>query len=389
MTVSVGPCPVCNGHAHVFFSMTAQPIITNQLWPDAKTAHDAPTGDLDLAICGSCAMIWNAAFDPDLMQYAPGYENALHFSANFRDFAAQLAAHLMKEYDLIGKPVVEIGCGDGFMLDLMAEQGVGSAIGFDPTMRGVETPFTARPEVDIVPEYFQSDQLDRPFDALLCRHVLEHLDTPAPLLTDIRRAVGDRNTPIYFEMPNAGWMLEATSFWDVIYEHVGYWTAPALETLFRRAGFAPASISAGYGDQFLMAEGLPAAPDPDFLPTDTSTVLKAADKFATAFADELEKWNASLGHGRKAVIWGAGSKGITFANALKGTAAQSLAAMIDLNPRKHGLHIPGIGLPVRSPDDLPDIAPDLVLVANALYLDEIRDQVRGMGLAPDFDVIAG
>ncbi len=334
-------------------------------------------------------MIWNAAFDPNRMNYAPGYENALHFSANFRDFAARLAARLVADYDLVGRPVVEIGCGDGFMLDLMAAHGAGSAIGFDPTMRGVKSPFTARPEVEIVPEYFRSDQLNRPFDALLCRHVLEHLDTPALLLADIRRAVGDRATPIYFEVPNAGWMLETVSLWDVIYEHVGYWTAPAMETLFRRSGFTPRSIRPGYGDQFLMAEGLPAAPDPDFLPAGADAVLDAADRFKAAFTDELHKWRAALGRGRRAVIWGAGSKGITFANALGGDAAQSLVAMIDLNPRKHGLHIPGIGLPVKAPEDLVDIAPDLVLIANALYLDEIRGQVRGMGLTPDFDVIAG
>ena len=35
-------------------------------------------------------------------------------------------------------------------------------------MAGKETPFTARDGVEIVPEYFRSDQLDRPFDAILC-----------------------------------------------------------------------------------------------------------------------------------------------------------------------------------------------------------------------------
>jgi len=389
MTVTPDLCPVCGSAAHVFFSLKNQPIITNQLWPDVSAARSAPTADLHLAICGTCAMIWNAAFDPDQMNYAPGYENALHFSANFRDFATQLAGRLVEEYNLSGKPVVEIGCGDGFMLDLMAAHGVGSAVGFDPTMRGVETPFSKRPEVEIVPEYFRSDQLDRPFDALLCRHVLEHLDTPAPLLADIRRAAANNPTPIYFEVPNAGWMLDSLSFWDVIYEHVGYWTAPAMETLFRRSGFEPKSVRPGYGDQFLMAEGVPTTPDTDFLPSGVGTVLAAAERFTEGLEDELNKWGATLGQGRKAVIWGAGSKGITFANALGGEAAKSLVAMIDLNPRKHGLHVPGIGLPVITPEALADIKPDLILVANALYLDEIRDQMVSMGLTPEFSVISG
>ena len=210
-------------------------------------------------------MIWNAAFEPARMVYAPGYENALHFSPRFQAFAEDLAQGLVELFDLQSKHVFEIGCGDGHMLDLMVKHGAATATGFDPSMAGIDSPFTARDGVDIVPEYFRSDQLDRPFDAILCRHVLEHLDTPMPLLQDIRRAIGDRDVPVYFEVPNAGWMLRAVSMWDVIYEHVGYWTAPAMETAFRRAGLAPVSVREGYDGQFLMLEARPTDPDPEYV----------------------------------------------------------------------------------------------------------------------------
>jgi hypothetical protein len=275
------------------------------------------------------------------------------------------------------------------MLDLMSQNGVLTATGFDPSMAGKTTPYTARDGVEIVPEYFRSDQLDRPFDAILCRHVLEHLDTPVPLMRDIRSAIGDRDVPIYFEVPNAGWMLEAVSMWDVIYEHVGYWSAPSITALIRRAGFAPISVSAGYGDQFLMVEARPTAVDPAYLSPEKGAVLQSATAFAKAANAELDKWRTRLsGMDGKAVIWGAGSKGITFANAL-GDASRPLAAMVDLNTRKHGLIVPGIGLPVVSPAALADINPDLVLVSNALYETEITEQVRAMGLNPSIGVIAG
>ncbi|MEO0865361.1 MAG: class I SAM-dependent methyltransferase, partial [Pseudomonadota bacterium] len=264
-----------------------------------------------------------------------------------------------------------------------------TATGFDPSMDGIETPFTARDGVEIVPEYFRSDQLDRPFDAILCRHVLEHLDAPMPLLQDIRRAIGTRDVPVYFEVPNAGWMLRAVSMWDVIYEHVGYWTAPAMETAFRRAGFVPVSVREGYDGQFLMLEARPTDPDPDHVAGGVTGVAADADAFAAASNAALTDWRDRLGalQGR-AVVWGAGSKGITFANAL-GSAAAPLAALVDLNPRKHGLMVPGIAQPVVAPEALTDIRPDLVLISNALYEAEITTQVRGMGLNPDFAVVAG
>lgn len=384
-------CPVTGAADLVpVFTLGDVPVICNQLWPDADAARAAPAGTVDLVRSAGSGMIWNRAFEPDRMVYAPGYENALHFSPKFQAFAEDLAAGLVARFDLAGKDVVELGCGDGHMLDLMVKHGAATATGFDPSMAGKSSEFTARDGVEIVPEYFRSDQLDRPFDAVLCRHVLEHLDTPMPLLHDIRRAIGDRDVPVYFEVPNAGWMLDALSMWDVIYEHVGYWTATSMTTAFRRAGFAPVSVTEGYDRQFLMIEARPTAPAPEAIGDGVTQVGAAADAFAAAVTAELDRWRTRLtALDGKAVIWGAGSKGITFANALGPEAAGSLAALVDLNTRKHGLYAPGAALPVVAPEALPEIAPALVLISNALYEAEITAQVRAMGLSPDFATVAG
>ena len=383
-------CPVCEkAQPEPIFSLANVPVICNQLWPDQAAAREAPAGDVDLVICTGCGFAWNAAFDPARMHYAPGYENALHFSPRFQAFAEELAAGLVERFDLRGRNVVEIGCGDGHMLDLLSRQSVATATGFDPSMRDKETPYTAREGVQIVPEYFRSDQLERPFDAILCRHVLEHLDTPLNLMRDIRRAIGDRKVPVYFEVPNAGWMFEAISMWDVIYEHVGYWTAASITALFRRAGFAPSAVSAGYGEQFLMVEAWPCAPSEAGEVPNTQEIISRARAFGRATTAELNGWRERLSElDGRAVIWGAGSKGITFANAL-GASGAALAALVDLNTRKHGLVAPGVALPVIAAEALPGIAPDLVLISNALYEAEITEQVHAMGLSPDFAVVAG
>lgn len=383
-------CPVCgSSNATEIFRLDAVPVICNQLWDDASRASAAPVGDVRLVCCHDCAMVWNAEFDPDRMVYAPGYENALHFSPRFQAFSEELADGLAERFELFGKRVIEIGCGDGHMLDLLSKRGVASATGYDPSMAGTETPFTAREGVQIVPEYFRSDTIDAPFDAVICRHVLEHLDSPSVLLSDLRRAIGDRDVPVYFEVPNAGWMLRDNSMWDVIYEHVGYWTAPSITTAFRRAGFEPTSVSEGYGGQFLMIEARPGKAEPDYLASDIAGTLADAESFARATESVLRHWRKRLDAlGGRAVIWGAGSKGITFGNAL-GPANRAISALVDLNPRKHGLLAPGIAIEVVSPEDLTALAPDLVLISNALYADEIARQVRDMGLDPAFEVVAG
>jgi SAM-dependent methyltransferase len=387
---ALASCPVC-GHTDPIsvFTLGDVPVVCNQLWPDEASAKAAPCGTVDLVRCPHCAMIWNSAFESERMVYAPGYENALHFSPKFQAFADDLARGLVKRFDLKGRDVVEIGCGDGHMLALMVKHGARSATGFDPSMAGKTSEFAERDGVEILPEYFRSDQLDRPFDAVLCRHVLEHLDRPMTLLTDIRRAIGDRDVPVYFEMPNAGWMLEALSMWDVIYEHVGYWTAPAMEAAFRRAGFAPVAVRTGYGGQFLMAEARPAVPETGFLPSAAKDVARAADSFAASVSAELERWRDRLGKVEgQAVVWGAGSKGTTFANAL-GTAAMPLSAFVDINPRKHRLYVPGVALPVLALEQLPRPFPRLIIISNSLYENEIKASVGKIDLAAAFEVVVG
>jgi SAM-dependent methyltransferase len=383
-------CPLSHAEGEPpFFTGRRLPIHCNQLWPDAAAARSAPVGDVELAFCRDTGLIWNLRFEPALVDYAGGYENALHFSAGFQAFAEDLVRGLVSRHGLEAKDVVEIGCGDGYLLGLLARHGVRSATGFDPAADGCSAPGAATENVRIVPGVFDPRQLDRPIDALLCRHVLEHLDDPLGLLAAIRAAIADRPVPVYFEVPNAEWILESVSVFDVIYEHVTYWTEAAIETLMRRSGFAPLSIARGYGDQYLMVEAVADLPDPGWLPDSTDELAASVAAFAERAHALTAGWREALARrAGRTLVWGAGSKGITFAN-MVGTSEGSLHGFIDINPRKSGLYIPGLGLPVLSPDQLVRVDPDLILLANGRYAVEIEDSVAELGLAPEFRTIAG
>lgn len=377
-------CPLCASQDYrTVFSAAAVPVLCNRLLETEADAKNAPMGMVELSVCSACGLIWNRAFEPEMIGYQPGYENALHFSPVFRDYAENLADRLVRGYDLVGRNVIEIGCGDGHMLDTMVRHGVGSAVGFDPSS-ATDTPFSARDEVEIVQEYFQLSHADRPFDAVLCRHVLEHIDEPVPFLSMLRAAIGNRKTAIYFEVPNAEWLVSSYSIWDVIYEHVTYWTFPSIETLLRRTGFEPVRLSAAYGDQFLQAEATPSYEQSDFLPKDGASGVDTAIEFGRFVDDMFDQWRRHLRSlSGSAVLWGAGSKAVSFVNLVEGAEA-----LVDLNPRKHGLRVPGAGLPVVAPEALLDIRPELIIVSNGLYEAEIRDQVNAMGLQPRFEVLA-
>lgn len=383
-------CMVCGArNSRSIFLLERVPVLCNQLSTDAASARAAPVADVDLEMCSVCGFIWNRSFDTSLMKYTTGYENALHYSPVFQLFIEDLAKKFIARFDLSGQRIIEIGCGDGYMLDLLVKHGAAAAIGYDPSMAGRDSQFTSRQGVEIIPEYFSSSSWDQDFAAVVCRHVLEHLDNPMKLLSNVRSGIGDRDVKLYIEVPNAEWMLEEVSLWDVIYEHCGYWSVPSITTALKRCGFDPVSVSSGYNGQFLMVEAVPGTPSLDVVADGVAEISALADDFRASAQGELSKWVDRLGHmDGRAVIWGAGSKGITLANAI-GPASRALAALIDLNDRKHGLCVPGVALPVLSPQALQDIRPDLVLVSNALYEEEIIEMVKEMDLSPQFEAVAG
>lgn len=381
-------CPVCGGvELAPLFSVHNVPVVCNALKRTEADAKSAPCGDVDLVICQSCSYIFNASFDSARVAYVTAYENALHHSPSFRAFANDLVASLVERHALPGKRVVEIGCGDGFMLDLFVRYGAAEAVGFDPSMEGRSTQYSETPGVRIVPEYFRSALMGDDFDIIICRHVLEHLPDPASLLHDLQNQIGDRDVPIYFEVPNGAWMLDNVALWDVIYEHVSYFTPAAMETLFRRTGFMPTRLTSGYGDQFLLAEAVPDEADPAFVAPRAAETVGRAARFGAAAEDCLAEWRNRLSdHEGRVVLWGAGSKGISFVNAVSGFGTPIVAA-VDLNPRKHGAHLPGAAVPIVPPNDLFAIDPNLVLISNGLYADEIIQTMNAMGLNPATAVV--
>lgn len=377
-------CPVCeDGRLSVFLDVPAVPVHCNLLWPDRESALAAPRGDIRLAFCDTCGLVYNTAFAPALVEYSQRYENSLHFSPRFRQYAADLAARLVERFDLHDKRVVEIGAGDGDFLRLLCREGGNSGLGFDP---GYDGPAGEDGEgVTIVGGFYSETYADECPDFVCCRHVLEHIERPRDFLASVRRAIGERETPVYFEVPDFNYTLRGLGIWDIIYEHCAYFTAPSLRRLFTAAGFAVSNVESTFEGQFLSVEATAAAPRGTTDDGEVERLGSLIASFADVYRAKIAAWNeylAGLGRdGRSAVVWGAGSKGVTFLSVL--VSARLIDRVVDINPRKHGMHVAGAGTPIVPPEALREEPPDVVLVMNPVYRDEIAGMTADLGLSPE------
>ncbi len=354
-----------------------------------------PRADVRLAVCRSCAYIWNTCFDSARMDYDSAYENSLHFSPRFRSYAEDLAHRLVEDYDLRGKDVLEIACGDGYFLRLLCAYGPNRGVGFDPSYTERPARGCDEPDVLIVQDYYGEKYADREPDLICCRHALEHMPDPVAFLRTIRRTIGSRrDTVVFFEVPNAMFILRDLSVWDIIYEHCCYFTIPSLNRCFGAAGFAVESVREAYDGQFLtivarpVAEGVePAAVDD----RSTSDVVDAALVFAGRFSEKLDRWArefTTLAAGaRKAVLWGAGSKGITILNMLQPVCGtDGVKYVVDVNDRKHGKFVAGTGQEIVPPEFLKKCPPDVAVVMNPVYEREIRRLLSELGVTCEVSV---
>jgi hypothetical protein len=119
---------------------------------------------------------------------------------------------------------------------------------------------------------------------------------------------------------------------------------------------------------------------------DTNSIFEDLVAFGGSYETKLESWRRKLrdlhAQGCTAVVWGAGSKGVTFLNAVQ--AGDAVRYVVDLNPRKHGRFVAGTGQEIVPPEFLKQHRPDVVILMNRIYEKEVRELVSSLDLHPDF-----
>lgn len=379
-------CPVCNSEDLLIFLQIPQvPVHINLLWDTKEQALSVPRADMELGFCKECGHVYNFKFNPELMDYTQDYENSLHFSVRFREYADELARGLVNRYQLYNKTIIEIGCGDGDFLRQLCQLGNSKGIGFDPSHVTDVDSTISETNITFIRDYYSDVYAEYKADLICCRHVLEHIQYPRGFMGTVRQAIVDQPESIlFFEVPNALFTLRDLGIWDVIYEHCSYFTPQSLSRLFGTSGFHVKRLYEVYEGQFICVEAFPnqSRNDDSFLRVNDA-LRNYVDEFGESFDRKIKEWSLSLREmlrkEERIVVWGAGSKGATFLNVNR--LDNDIHYVVDVNPRKQGMYISGAGQEIVPPEFLRDYHPDVVLIMNPIYGEEIKQVINQLNLS--------
>jgi SAM-dependent methyltransferase len=373
----------------IFYQVDNIPVHSCLLMPTREAALQYPRRDLCLGFCEVCGFIQNTVFDPSVHEYSSRYEETQAFSPRFNQFARDLAGRLIERYDLRGKDILEIGCGKGEFLVMLCEMGQNRGIGIDPGYIEERTRSEAASRMRFIRDFYCEKYSCLTADFVCCRHTLEHIQPTRQFVRMVGDAIGNRSdTVVFFEVPDVSRVLKEQAFWDIYYEHCSYFSLASLARLFRSCGFEVLDLAKDFGDQYLLIEARPGRGSDGGLfegENDLEALARDVKQFTKTSAGRVEGWKRELralkARGRRAVIWGSGSKAVAYLTALG--VEDEIEYVVDINPYKHGMYLAGTGHEIVPPTFLTEYRPDAVFVMNPMYCDEIRCDLQRIGVAAE------
>jgi hypothetical protein len=384
-------CPSCRtSDMSVFYKVNNVPVNSCLMFSNHEEAVSFPNGDVVLGFCENCGFISNVAFDPSRLDYASLAPEEQGCSGTFNAYAQRLASRLIHDYNLQGKHISEIGCGRGDFLALLCQIGKSYGVGIDPSIvsGGVES--EAKSRLTFIHDYFSDQYAKYLGDLVCCRHTLEHIHDTSDFINMLRRGIGNNlNTSIFFEVPDVTRILHEVAFWDIYYEHCSYFNTGSLARLFRFCNFEVTNLQKDYFDQYLLIDAKPVNQKSEKAFKNEESVKETAEavaNFAMHAEEKLDFWKKQLlkihNEKKKAIVWGSGSKCVGFMTTLG--IKDEIQYIVDINPRRHGKFIPGVGKEIVAPEYLKQYKPDIIIVMNPIYCGEIKKMMDEMGVPAEY-----
>jgi len=376
----------------VFFELPPIPTMDGVMSSSVDVAMNSPRGEVRLSFCNQCGSIRNEAYEAEKVSFTE-YDFSNDHSPIFAKYVDKLTTELVDKYQLHAKFIMDVGCGDGAFLQSLCQKGANRGLGIDPGFDHSGRSLPVGLDVRFVQDLYTEAYENLAPDFVACRHVLNVIDDQMALIKSLRNNIGENGrTVVYFEVPNMLYTFKEKVIWNVTYENRAWYTIEVLEYLLRSCGFDVLATDLRWNDEFISVEVSPAPADQKVALPDSELIAKIKE-ILTEFCHEYQsakiEYEAGIEtikrEGHKTIAWGAGARAVTFFNIFN--IASEIPCIVDINTKRQGKYLPGTAQEIISPQDLHSIRPDQIVITNPTYADEIKDEVRKMGLDPIYWIL--
>jgi hypothetical protein len=203
-------------------------------------------------------------------------------------------------------------------------------------------------------------------DLLLVRHFLEHTHDPRAFLAALKQLVKPGGY-IVFEVPDSQKFLDKCDYSFVWEEHITYFSPATLKRFFEINGlFALDTFTYSYAlEDSLVCIVKMEHPINKVSLESIDAELMRAQRFSSQFLNIRQRYNDRIteihASGKKVAIFGAGHLAVKFLNLYD--LGQVIECVIDDNPHKQGMLMPGSGLAIRNSKTLDKGEIDMCLLS--------------------------
>lgn len=343
------------------------PILTLDNMP--ASAQDIPDADqvssdhgltLNLCQCRGCGLV---QFDCEPVGYYRDVIRSGGFSTTMVELRKSQYEHLIETYHLQGKKFIEVGCGRGEFLSVLTR--------FPVECYGIENREdlvkTAKQEGLNVSRGFTEEEdtviPGGPFDVFLSFNFIEHQPDPNRMLQAIYNNLREDGMGL-ITAPSLEYILEYDGFYELIRDHIAYFTFDTLRFLLERNGFEVLEQEMVNRDTISMIVKKRQKLNAGRLQESFHVINKEVNEFIDHLTDE----------GKSIAIWGASHQGFTLAATTR--LGEKVSYIIDSAPFKQGKFAPTSHLAIVSPDYFMEHPVDAILIVAPGYTAEIAGIIR-------------
>jgi len=347
-------------------STISEPLLNFYNMPSA--AQNLPTkenlvGDIGTHLlvcqCLECGLI---QLKNEPVSYYKDVIRAAAFSEDMKAFRIQQFSSWANTYQLIGRNILEVGCGCGEYLSVINSVGM-HAYGLENSCVSV---------IDCINQGLQVSQgfLDdeflkinsAPFDGFMCLNFMEHWPNPKATLRGIRENL-TQNAIGLIEVPNFDMIIQKGLFSEFIPDHLLYFTKDTLISTLQTNGFDVLDCQPVWQDYILSAT----------VRKRSHLNLDFLNNIQLNISIQLNEYINNFPAG-KVAIWGAGHQALAVLALAE--LGSKIAYVVDSAPFKQNRFTPATHIPIVAPDQILKDPIDAIIIMAASYSDEVARLIR-------------